>query len=230
MRKPPGATDVAVLSDEDLMSRAQRNEASAFAELFDRHAGQALGIAHAICRDRGRAEETVQEAFLDVWRGRNTYRVDAGPFKAWAMTLVRRRAIDRVRSEARRPPLAGSHVDPADEHSRSAQDDVVARDEAETLLTLIGKLPRDQGEVIALAFYGQLSHSEIAAQIGLPLGTVKGRMRLGLEKLRLDAAARFSPPISSDRHAPSRRRPRPIPQPSSRLLRSASRGGRLPRC
>ena len=150
-------------SDEDLMDLVQSNQPEAFEELFDRHGGQALGVARSICRDAGRAEDAVQEAFLDVWRSRHQYQTEKGSFKAWAMTLVRHRAIDRVRIETIRPPLAGSDGEPVDAGTGSTQD-------------------------------GELSHGEIATQLGLPLGTVKGRMRLGLEKLRIESEARETAP------------------------------------
>jgi len=217
-------------SDEDLMSLVQSNQPDAFEELFDRHAGQALGVARSICRDAGRAEDAVQDAFLDVWRSRHKYEAEKGSFKAWAMTLVRHRAIDRVRIEAIRPPLAGSDGEPVDAGTSSTQDDVVSRDEADALRALVRKLPRDQVEVIVLSFYGELSHGEIATQLGLPLGTVKGRMRLGLEKLRIESEARDTvPPAqpvrpSSFQHSGCARAADP-----KRLKRSvATRGTELP--
>ena len=114
------------------------------------------------------------------------------------MTLVRHRAIDRVRTEATRPQLAGAHREPGEEHSRSAQDHAVTRDENETLRALVRKLPREQIEVIALAFFGELTHSEIASELNLPLGTVKGRVRLGLERLRIETETRNIPSAERD--------------------------------
>jgi RNA polymerase sigma-70 factor (ECF subfamily) len=148
-------------SDDALMARAQANDTAAFARLYDRHATRAFRVARAICRDIGSAEDAVQEGFLAIWRSRVTYQPGAGSFQAWAMKVVKNRALDSVRSA-----------------------EVLARSERDALLVSLRQLPEAQAEVIVLAFYGELSHSEIAAQLDLPAGTIKGRMRLGLEKLR----------------------------------------------
>jgi RNA polymerase sigma-70 factor (ECF subfamily) len=175
-------------SDEVLMLRAQENDTDAFAQLYDRYAERALRIARAICRDRSRAEDAVQEGFLAIWRSRGGYRPDAGSFQAWSMKIVKNRAIDSSRHTGSRPrtQTSDAHDDQpqADRASLTPQDEVVAQSDREELLASLRRLPEAQVEVILLAFYGELSHSEIAAQLDLPAGTVKGRMRLGLEKLR----------------------------------------------
>ncbi|MET0558178.1 MAG: sigma-70 family RNA polymerase sigma factor [Solirubrobacterales bacterium] len=146
-------------SDEALMLRAQTNDADAFAELYDRHAELAYRVARAICDDSSRAEDAVKEGFLAIWRSRGDYRAGADSFLAWSMRIVMNRAIDSSRRAA-------------------------AQSDRETLIALLGQLPDHQVEVILLAYYGELSHSEIAARLGLRSATVKGRMRLGLAKLR----------------------------------------------
>jgi len=102
------------------------------------------------------------------------------------MTIVKNRAIDSYRAAAARPPLqpTETQAEKLDAKSKSVQDQVLARSETDAMLVSLRELPAAQAEVIALAFFGELSHSEIAAQLDLPSGTVKGRMRLGLEKLR----------------------------------------------
>lgn len=175
-------------TDEALMIRAQADDTDAFSELYDRHAVLAFRIARAICRDRGRAEEVVQEGFLAIWRGRADYRPDAGSFRAWSMRIVKNRAIDSSRHLGARPPTQTSDAyddqPPADRDSPTPQDEALAQSERDELFASLRRLPDAQAEVIVLAFYGELSHSEIATQLDLPAGTVKGRMRLGLEKLR----------------------------------------------
>lgn len=173
-------------SDNDLMRDVQANVAAAFDDLYDRHAAPAWRLALSICRDAGRAEDAVQEAFFSAWRGRANYDGEKGSVSNWLMALVRNRSIDSVRREAaaRRPQLADGERDCPDPAGRSLQDDVIARTDADTLRTSLKHLPDAQAEVIALAFYGELSHSEIATRLRLPAGTVKGRMRLGLKKLR----------------------------------------------
>lgn len=178
-------------SDEALMARVQNGDTDAFAELYDRHAVRALQVARAICADAGRAEDAVQEGFLAIWHSRGRFRPENGSFKAWSMSIVRNRAIDSYRFAASRPPLqpTESESEAPDAVSRSVQDEVLARSETDAMLASLRELPAAQAEVIALAFFGELSHSEIAAQLDLPPGTVKGRMRLGLEKLRRQLGA-----------------------------------------
>lgn len=183
-------------TDEELMVRAQTDDTDAFAELYDRHAERGFRVARVICRDHSRAEDAVQEAFLAIWRGRAGYRPAAGSFRAWAMKVVKNRAIDSSRHLAARPQTQTSDLDgdrpQADPASTTPQDKAIANGERDDLLASLRCLPETQAEVIVLAFYGELSHSEIAAQLDLPAGTVKGRMRLGLEKLRrgMDAPGR----------------------------------------
>jgi RNA polymerase sigma-70 factor (ECF subfamily) len=173
-------------SDQTLMKRAQKGDCEAFAQLYDRHAVPAFRVAQAICGDTGRAEDAVQEGFLTIWKSRTQFHAGRGSFQAWAMSIVKNRAIDSYRAAAARPPLQASEspAEASDAVSRSVQDQVVARSETDALLASLQKLPDAQVEVIALAYFGELSHFEIATQLDLPPGTVKGRMRLGLEKLR----------------------------------------------
>jgi RNA polymerase sigma-70 factor (ECF subfamily) len=175
-------------SDEALMACAQDNDANAFAQLYDRHARRAFRVARAVCRDASRAEDAVQEGFLAIWRNRANYLPQIGTFQAWSMKIVQNRAIDSYRNAATRPPPqagARSEETPApDAVSASPQDEAIARSESEVLRASLHRLPKAQAKVIALAFYGGLSHAEIATQLDLPKGTVKGQMRLGLEKLR----------------------------------------------
>lgn len=172
------------------MGRAQRGDTDAFATLYDRYGERAFRIARAICRDRGRAEDAVQEGFLAIWRSRDSFQTVGGTFKAWAMRIVRNRAIDSTRRAAVRPPIQVNDAEPArpqaDIGGVSPADAVIARSERDVLLASIAELPDAQAEVIVLAFYGELTHAEIAAQLEVPSGTVKGRMRLGLEKLRFE--------------------------------------------
>ena len=187
----PDATHAArrrVATDEDLMRRIQAHDARAFGELYDRHSARAWHVARAVCHDASRAEDAVQEGFLAVWRSNGSYRGELGSVQGWLMTIVRNRAIDAARRESARRPLR--LADRRDEATaRSPSDEVIARSEAGVLRDRLAELPDAQAQVIALAYYGQLSHREIAAQLSLPPGTVKGRMRLGMDKLRAQLAA-----------------------------------------
>lgn len=150
--------EVRTESDDCLMRKVRDGDRGAFAELYDRHAGRAFRVARAVCRDVDGAEDAVQAGFLAIWRSRASYREGSASFQAWAMKIVQKRAIDSARR--------------------------AAEGERDAMLESLRLLPAAQAEVIVLAFYGELSHSEIAAQLELAPGTVKGRMRLGLEELR----------------------------------------------
>jgi RNA polymerase sigma-70 factor (ECF subfamily) len=174
------------VSDEALMVRAQDDDVEAFAELYVRHADDALRVASEICADPSGAEDVVQEGFLSIWRSRADYRPEVGSFEAWSMRIVHNRAVDAVRAGRVKPRLQTAEQD---DEADDADDDVpferaVADLEHARLFDALRRLPVRQTEVIVLAYYGDLSLSEIAARLRVPPGTVKGRMRLGLQKLR----------------------------------------------
>lgn len=169
------------------MVRAQADDGLAFTELYVRHADHALSIASEFCADADGAEEVVQESFLSIWRSRAEYRPQLGTFEAWSMRIVHNRAVDSVRLVRIRPPLQPGDLDgetDEDGDRDSTFDRAVAGSEHARLFDALRLLPMRQTEVILLAYYGDLSLSEIAARLGIPPGTAKGRMRLGLEKLR----------------------------------------------
>jgi RNA polymerase sigma-70 factor (ECF subfamily) len=151
--------------------------------LYEAYHRQALGLAYRVLNDAADAEEVVQEAFLAVWRAGRSYDPARGSVRTWLLTLVRNRAIDVIRARQRRPvrPLdeAPDPVDPSDVPAQvSLSIDSAAAGRA------LEDLPPDQRRAVELAFLSGLSHGEIAAQLGLPIGTVKGRIRLGLDRLR----------------------------------------------
>ena len=174
------------------MHRVQDDDTGAFGQLFDRHVVRALRVASAASRNTSRVEDTVQEGFLSIWRSRAAFQPELGSFQGWSMGIIRNRAIDANRREAagHRPQLAEADGDSVPERSAaSLEDEVVARSEGAALRASLALLPEAQAEVIALAFFGELTHTEIAEQLALPEGTVKGRMRLGLERLRSQIGA-----------------------------------------
>jgi RNA polymerase sigma-70 factor, ECF subfamily len=179
------------LADEDLMTLVERRDPRAFEVLYDRHAGAAYSLAHRIIGNRRGAEDVVQEAFFSVWRSAGGYDPARGSVRAWALTVVRNRAIDALRrGGARAPDLAAD--DEAALEARPAAElteaEAIRRDTARRLRAALDTLPSDQSQAIKLAYFGGFSQTEIAEIVGVPLGTVKGRMRLGLEKLRNDLA------------------------------------------
>ena len=152
--------------------------------LYDAHHRQAIGLAYRILGDLGDAEEVVQEVFLNAWRLGHTYDPARGSTHTWILSMVRNRSIDVLRARRRRPvqPLVEG-VDPPDTLDVGSQ--AVSNVEAEAARSALNALPPDQKQVIELAYFGGLSHSEIATQLAAPIGTVKGRIRLGLDRLRV---------------------------------------------
>lgn len=171
------------------MARVQDGGSTAFAELYDRHVACALRIANWKCSSPGQAEDAVQEAFLSAWRHRATYRSEAGSCRSWLMAIVRNSAIDQTRRNRGYHQVAFKDDNAIADEASSAHDHLVSSAESVALRASVKQLPRAQGEVIHLAYFVGLSHVEIAARLALPLGTVKGRMRLGLMKLRAEVQA-----------------------------------------
>lgn len=189
LRSSPAEEPDRALSDASVVARLRAGDVDALAALYDRYSRRAYAVALSVCHDDGRAQEAVQDAFLSLWKSSATYQPERGVFAAWLLAGVRHRAIDLVRRNAKHEARRADEgqlervAGPDDVPSRS-----ISREDDERLRTSLRSLPEAQQEVIQLAFYAQLSHREIAAQLGLPSGTVKGRMRLGLQKLRADIA------------------------------------------
>jgi RNA polymerase sigma-70 factor (ECF subfamily) len=185
--------EITRLADEELMVLIERGDPDAFEVLYDRHSAAAFSLAHRMVASRAAAEDVVQEALLSIWRSRARYQRERGSVRTWVLGVVHHRAIDALRRnlvhDRRRASAEGiEEREPAPELT-----DVEAfrRDEARTVRAVLEDLPGDQLRVIELAYFGGFTHNEIAEMLDFPLGTVKSRMRLGLEKMRraLEAAA-----------------------------------------
>ena len=153
--------------------------------LYDRYGGVAFALAFRLLGERGSAEDVVQEAFLNVWRQGASYDTRRGTVRTWLLTIVHHRAIDQMRS-VRSKRGADTVIDdamplPAKEDTWT---EVVQGLEHERVRQAMATLPPEQRQVVDLAYYGGFTHTEIAQRVGIPLGTVKGRMRLALDKLR----------------------------------------------
>jgi RNA polymerase sigma-70 factor, ECF subfamily len=179
------------LADEDLMQLVRKGEAEAFETVYERHATAAFSLAYRMTGTRGLAEDVVQEAFISLWRSGARYDRARGSVRTWVLGIVHNRAIDALRRSGVHERRRASDEGIEERFESGERTDVQAarRDEARELRAALEALPAEQSKVIELAYFGGFSHSEIATMLGTPVGTVKGRMRLGLEKLRGQLAA-----------------------------------------
>jgi RNA polymerase sigma-70 factor (ECF subfamily) len=175
------------LADEDLMPLVERKDPSAFELVYDRHGGAAYSLAYRIVGDSGTAEDVTQEAFLSLWRSGARYDRARGSVRTWLLGVVRNRAIDALRREATRAPTVELQLERLPDqgpYTELTDAEALRQEAAREVRGALRMLPADQLKVIELAYFGGLSHSEIAEALGMPLGTVKGRMRLAMEKIR----------------------------------------------
>lgn len=170
------------LTDEDLWAATLEGEELAFEQLYRRYEATARRVASRICGPDA-AEDSVQAAFLSVWRGRSTFNPSVGSLRSWILMVVRNRAIDALR-ERRRPfhQVAEQH-DSEQADPRLTDVEVAIRETGAAVREAVAELPPAQRQVIELAYFGEYSHTEIASALRVPLGTVKGRTRLAFEKL-----------------------------------------------
>lgn len=185
---PPAGANRPALHDDQVMAAVKAGSVAAFDVLYDRYCDRVYRVARSVCRDDARARDAVHEAFISIWRTRANYD-DRRTVATWVLTAARDRALDVAR---RNKPHAVRRGDD-DRHERGAAagasaEQVVADDQACDLLITLAKLCDAQREVITLACYGQLTHTEIAAHLNLPLGIVEGRMRLALGQLQREIA------------------------------------------
>jgi RNA polymerase sigma-70 factor (ECF subfamily) len=174
-----------ILADEDLISLVESADAEAFATLYDRHNRAAFSLAYRMMGERQASEDLTQDAFLKVWRGASSYRAERGSVRTWILSIVHNRGIDQLRSHASRRrtqdriEASAPRSQPSEafaETWRNAQRDQVRE--------ALNTLPPEQLKILELAYFSGYTHVEIAKLLRLPLGTVKGRMRLGLKKIR----------------------------------------------
>ncbi len=169
-----------------LIARMAQGDREAFGRFYDAFAGAAFGLIRRVLRNPAAAEDVLQEVFWQVWREAARYDPRRGSPEAWLIMRAKTRAIDRLRSIRRRDK---TFVAPVDEALARRDDPAtpnpgVAAEERGLVHTALGQLPPAQRRVIELAFFEELTQTEIAARLGEPLGTVKTRARLGLERLR----------------------------------------------
>jgi RNA polymerase sigma-70 factor (ECF subfamily) len=178
--------DLRSLADEDLMQLVRRGHAPAFEVIYERHSQAAFSLAYRMAGSRGVAEDVVQDAFLNIWRSGARYERTRGSVRTWVLGIVHHRAIDALRRsfvhERRRASDEG--IDERLETGERTDVEAARHEEAHTVRAALGHLPSEQSQVIELAYFGGFTHTEIATMLDTPVGTVKGRMRLGLAKMR----------------------------------------------
>jgi RNA polymerase sigma-70 factor (ECF subfamily) len=204
-------------ADEVLLARIANGDSLALGELYDRYARLAIGVAYRVLGEHGASEDVVQEAFLAVWRRVDSFDASRGTVRSWLLTIVRNGAVDRRRGRHARALQDAALDDVAFRLATPDEetfDTVAASVEAERIREALMMLPPDQREAIELAYFGGLTHQEIAERTGAPLGTVKGRMRLGLHKLRNSLGDLLPPAGASERGDAAA----PDPQPAQRSL------------
>ncbi len=174
-----------LLADEDLISLVGDGDAQAFAVLYDRHSRAAYSLAYRMMNGRQAAEDLAQDAFLKVWRAATSYRADRGGVRTWILSIVHNRDIDQLRSLASRRrtqekvEASTPKSQPSEAFAQSWRNS-----QREQVREALRTLPKDQLKILELAYFSGYTHVEIAELLDVPLGTVKGRMRLGLKKIR----------------------------------------------
>lgn len=175
-----------VLADEELMQMVRRGDADAFAVVYERHAAAAFSLAYRMMGARAAAEDVTQEAFLSAWRAGARYDHARGSLRTWLLGIVHHRAIDALRRGKLRdrPRVDDEHAAERLEAPERTDVEAARHEESTAVRHALRTLPDEQSQVIELAYFGGFTHTEIAHMLEAPVGTVKGRMRLGLKKLR----------------------------------------------
>jgi RNA polymerase sigma-70 factor (ECF subfamily) len=173
-------------TESELMRLVAVGDQDAFMVVYDSHARAAFRAARRVVHCREAAEEIVQETFVNLWRCAGSFNAARGSLRTFVLSIVRYRALDALRRQSARPRSSTSNEGLEESHEARERTDIEAtrREEAASVRAALGRLPQVQSRAIELAFFGGLSHSEIATQLGVPIGTVKGRIRLGIRKLR----------------------------------------------
>jgi RNA polymerase sigma-70 factor (ECF subfamily) len=181
-------TDIQRLADEEVMLLLREGNPDAFEVVYDRHGGAAFSLAYRMVGDRNVAEDITQEAFLSMWRSHVRYDRERGSVRTWVLGIVHHRAIDQLRRSSQHDRRRTSAEGIEERHEAPERErtevEVARRDEAREVHEVMQTLPGDQLEVVRLAYFGGFTHTQIAQMLEMPIGTVKGRMRLGLDKMR----------------------------------------------
>jgi len=174
-----------LLADTEPISLVEASDAEAFATLYDRHSRSAFSLAYRMMGDRQAAEDLAQDAFIKVWKNASSYRAERGSVRTWILSIVHNRGIDQLRSTASRKrtqekiEASAPSSQPSEAFSETWRNS--RRDQVREALK---SLPAEQLKILELAYFSGYTHVQISELLSLPLGTVKGRMRLGLKKIK----------------------------------------------
>jgi len=170
-----------------LVERVVDGDRAAFAQIYDELVPMVFGVVKRVLRDDAMSEEVTQEVFVEIWSSITKFDPERASLSTWSVTIARRRAVDRVRREqSQRNRIEALAVQADRNENVGIDDEVVATAEAQRVRLAVAALPDDQRQVIELAFIDGCAHGAIADRLGLPLGTVKGRVRGGLRRLRAE--------------------------------------------
>ncbi len=173
-----------ILADEDLISLVETGDADAFATLYDRHSRAAFSLAYRMMGEHQASEDLAQDSFIKVWRGAASYRAEKGSVRTWILSIVHNRGIDQLRSHAsRRRTQEKIEASAARSQPSEAFAETWRNAQREQVREALETLPQEQLKILELAYFSGYTHVEIAGLLNIPLGTVKGRMRLGLQKM-----------------------------------------------
>lgn len=181
--------DLLPITDGELVSRIANGDPSALEQLYDRYVRQCFGLALRLLGNAQLAEEVVQEVFLKVWSQPGSYSEQRGQFASWLLSMVHHRCIDELRRRSRTEvalddqttgSLLNTQVDPAPDPG----DQAMMNEQQKAVRQALASIPQNQRQILEMAYYGGLSQSEIALRLQQPLGTVKTRMRSGIQQLR----------------------------------------------
>ncbi|WP_423922470.1 sigma-70 family RNA polymerase sigma factor [Frigoribacterium sp. 2-23] len=176
---------VSPATPEQLLERVALGDQVAFGELYDQTAGRVLGLVKRLLKDHSQSEEVTQEVFLEIWQNATRFDSGRGSAASWMLTMAHRRAVDRIRaSQASRDRDVKIGVRDIETDYDSVSENVEIRIEHERVERALGRLTELQRQAVKLAYYGGYSHSEVATMLGVPIGTVKTRLRDGMIRLR----------------------------------------------
>ena len=179
------AASTAPAINDDLLARVATGDQAAFAQLYDNMAPRVLGLVKRLLRDHSQSEEVTQEIFLEIWQNATRYDSSKGGASGWILTMTHRRAVDRVRaSQASRDRDVKIGIRDYESDYDNVSETVQVRIEHERVERAMSRLTELQRQAVTLAYYGGLSHSEVAEKLSVPIGTVKTRLRDGMIRLR----------------------------------------------